>query len=129
MDALVHRYLLDRDQVHLQEFDQYEHQHQGQQDDRPLADAQHQALHLDDQEVAELDDRCPEEAESDDQMDPYEVVAAPLAQLALLPEQAQLQPQEFVQQQEQLQLAVLVQEQQLVPVLHEVQPLQLVAPK
>ena len=110
MDALVHRYLLDRDQVHLQEFDQYERQHQGQQDDRPLADDQHPALHLDDQEVAELDDRCPEEAESDDQMDPNVVAAELLVQRVQLPEQAQLLPQKFVQLLEQLHLAALVQE-------------------
>jgi hypothetical protein len=96
MDALVHRYLLDRDQVHLQEYDQCEHQHQGQQDDHPLADDQHPALHLDDQEVAELDDHCLEEAELDDQMDPNVVAAEPSAQQALLPEQAKLQPQELV---------------------------------
>ena len=63
MDALVHRYLLDRDQEHLQEYDQCEHQHPGQQDDHPLADDQHLAHHLSDQEVAELDDRYLEEAE------------------------------------------------------------------
>jgi hypothetical protein len=94
MDALVHRYLPDRDPVHLQEYDQCEHQHPGQQDDHPLADDQHLAPHLDDQVVAELDDHCPEAAELDDQMDPYEVVAALLAQQALL---MQLQPQEFVE--------------------------------
>ena len=93
MDALVHRYLLDRDQEHLQEYDQCEHQHPGQQDDHPLVDDQHLALHPDDQVVAELDDHCLEAAELDDQMDPYEVVAALLAQQALL---VQLQPQEFV---------------------------------
>ena len=105
MDALVHRYLLVRDQVHLQEFDQCEHQHQGPQDGHPLADDQHPALHLGDQEVAELDDHCLEEAELDDQMDPFEVVVELSAQQALLPEQAQLLPQEFVQHQVQLQLA------------------------
>jgi hypothetical protein len=91
MDALVHRYLLDRDQVHLQEYDQCEHQHPGQQDDHPLVDDQHLALHPDDQVVAELDDHCLEAAELDDQMDPYEVAAALMALLA------QLQPQEFVE--------------------------------
>ena len=91
MDALVHRYLLDRDQEHLQEYDQCEHQHPGQQDDHPLADDQHLAPHLNDQVVAELDDHCPEAAELDDQMDPYEVAAALMALLA------QLQPQEFVE--------------------------------
>ena len=110
MDALVHRYLLVHDQVHLQEFDQCEHQHLGQQDDHPSADDQHPALHLDDQEVAELDDHCLEEAELDDQMDPFEVVVELSAQQALLPEQAQLLPQEFVQLLEQLHLAALVQE-------------------
>ncbi|MEY4024606.1 MAG: hypothetical protein RL438_119, partial [Actinomycetota bacterium] len=75
MDALVHRYLLDRDQVHLQEYDQYELQHQGQQDDHPLEDDQRPVLHLDDQEVEELDDHYLEVAELDDQMDPCEVVA------------------------------------------------------
>jgi hypothetical protein len=104
MDALVHRYLLVRDQVHLQEFDQCEHQHLGQQDDHPLADDQHPALHLGDQEVAELDDHCLAEAELDDQMDPNVVAAEQLAQ------QAQLLPQEFVQLLEQLHLAALVQE-------------------
>jgi hypothetical protein len=110
MDALVHRYLLVRDQVHLQEYDQCEHQHPGQQDDHPLADDQHPALHLDDQEVAELDDHCLEEAELDDQMDPNVVVVELSEQQVPLPEQAKLQPQEFVQLQEQLQLAALVQE-------------------
>ena len=80
--------------MHLQEYDQCEHQHPGQQDDHPLVDDQHLALHLDDQVVAELDDHCPEAAELDDQMDPYEVVAALMAQQALL---VQLQPQEFVE--------------------------------
>ena len=94
MDALVHRYLPDRDQEHLQEYDQCEHQHPGQQDDHPLADDQHLALHLDDQVVAELDDHCLEAAELNDQMDPYEVVAALMAQQALL---VQLQLQEFVE--------------------------------
>jgi hypothetical protein len=63
MDALVHRYLLGRDQVHLQEYGQCEHQHQDQQDDHPLVDDQRQAPHLGDQEAAELDDRYLEEAE------------------------------------------------------------------
>jgi hypothetical protein len=112
MDALAHRYLLVRDQVHLQEYDQCEHQHLGQQDDHSLADDQHPALHLGDQEVAELDDHCLEEAELDDQMDPCAVVAELLAQQVLLPEQVQVQllPQEFVQLLEQLHLAALVQE-------------------
>jgi hypothetical protein len=110
MDALVHRYLLVRDQEHLLEYDQCEHQHLGQQDGHPLADDQHPALHLDDQEVAELDDHCQEEAELDDQMDPNVVAAELLVQQALLPEQAQLLPQEFVQLLEQLHLAALVQE-------------------
>jgi hypothetical protein len=35
MDALVHQYLQDRDQVHLQEYDRCEHQHLGQLDDHP----------------------------------------------------------------------------------------------
>jgi hypothetical protein len=35
MDALVHRCLQDRDRVHLQEYDRYEHQHLGLQDDHP----------------------------------------------------------------------------------------------
>jgi len=99
MDALVHQYLLDHDQVHLQEYDRFEHQHLGQQDDHPLADDQHPALHLDDQEVAELDDHYLEEAELDDQMDPFEVVVELSAQQALLPEQAQLLASEFVQHQ------------------------------
>ena len=63
MDALVHRYLLDRDQVHLQEYVQCEHQHQDRQDGHPLVDDQRQAPHLGDQEAAELDDRYLEEAE------------------------------------------------------------------
>jgi hypothetical protein len=63
MDALVHQYLLDRDQVHLQEYVQCEHQHQDQQDGHPLVDDQRQAPHLGDQEAAELDDRYLEEAE------------------------------------------------------------------
>ena len=63
MDALVHQYLLDRDQVHLQEYGQCEHQHQDRQDGHPLVDDQRQAHHLDDQEAAELDDRYLEEAE------------------------------------------------------------------
>jgi hypothetical protein len=63
MDALVHQYLLDRDQVHLQEYGQCEHQHQDQQDGHPLVDDQRQAPHLGDQEAAELDDRYLEEAE------------------------------------------------------------------
>jgi hypothetical protein len=101
----------------LQEFDQCEHQHQGPQDGHPLADDQHPALHLGDQEVAELDDRCLEEAESDDQMDPN-VVAAELSV-----QQAQLLPQECAELPEQLHLAVSVQEQvqQLVPALQQVQ--------
>ena len=110
MDALVHRYLLGRDQVHLQEFDQCEHQHQGPQDGHPLADDQHPALHLGDQEVAELDDHCLEEAELNDQMDPNVVAAEMSVQQVQLPEQAQLLPQEFVQLLEQLHLAALVQE-------------------
>jgi hypothetical protein len=124
MDALVHQCLQDRDQVHLQEFDQCEHQHQGQQDDHPLADDQHPALHLDDQEAVELDDCFLEVAELDDQMDPNVVVAELLAQQVLLPEQVQLQPQELVVLLEQLHLAVLVQEQaqHLVPALQRVQP-------
>jgi hypothetical protein len=63
MDALVHQYLLDRDQVHLQEYVQCAHQHQDQQDGHPLVDDQRQAPHLGDQEAAELDDRYLEEAE------------------------------------------------------------------
>ena len=35
MDALAHRFLPDRDRVHLQEYDRYEHQHLGLQDDHP----------------------------------------------------------------------------------------------
>ena len=97
MDALVRRYLLDRDQEHLQEYGQCEHQHQGQQDDHPLVDDQHQEPHLDDQEEAELDDYCLEEAELDDQMDPNAVAAEVSAQQAQLPEQAQLLLQEFVE--------------------------------
>jgi hypothetical protein len=105
MDALVHQYLLDRDQVHLQEYDQCEHQHPGQQDDHPLVDDQHLAPHPDDQVVAELDDCYLEAAELDDQMDPYAVAGA--VQLALLEQTVQLQPQEFVQLLEQLLLAAL----------------------
>ena len=63
MDALVHQYLLDRDQVHLQEYVQCEHQHQDRQDGHPLVDDQRRAHHLGDWEVAELDDRYLEEAE------------------------------------------------------------------
>jgi hypothetical protein len=63
MDALVHQYLLDRDQVHLQEYVQCEHQHQDRQDGHPLVDDQRRAHHLGDQEAAELDDRYLEEAE------------------------------------------------------------------
>jgi hypothetical protein len=63
MDALVHQYLLDRDQEHLQEYGQCEHQHQDRQDGHPLVDDQRQAPHLGDQEAAELDDRYLEEAE------------------------------------------------------------------
>jgi hypothetical protein len=105
----------------LQEFDQCEHQHQGQEDDHPLVDDQHPALHLDDQEVAELDDHCLEEVESDDQMDPNAVAAELSVQQVLLLEQAQLQLQELL---EQLHLAALVQEQaqQLAPALQRVQP-------
>ena len=61
MDALVHQYLLDRDQVHLQEYVQCEHQHQDRQDGHPLVDDQRRAHHLGDREVAELDDRYLEE--------------------------------------------------------------------
>jgi hypothetical protein len=118
MDALVHRYLLDRDLVHLQEYGQCEHQLQGQRDDHPLVDDQRPAPHLDDQEVAELDDHCLEEAELDDQMDPCAVVAEVLA----LPEQVQLQPQELVVLLEQLHLAELAQVQQVVQALQQVQP-------
>ena len=50
MDALVHRFLLDRDQVHLQEYDRCEHRHQDRQDDHPLVGDQRQVLHRDDQE-------------------------------------------------------------------------------
>ena len=124
MDALVRRYLLDRDQEHLQEYGQCEHPHQGQQDDHPLVDDQHQEPHLDDQEEAELDDYCLEEAELDDQMDPNAVAAEVSAQQAQLPAQAQLLLQEFVEQPEQLQLAALEQVQQLVQALQQVQPWQ-----
>ena len=96
--------------MHLQEYDRFEHQHLGQQDDHPLADDQHPVLHLDDQEVAELDDHCLEEAELNDQMDPNVVAAELSVQQVQLPEQAQLLPQEFVQLLEQLHLAALVQE-------------------
>jgi len=89
MDALVHRYLLDRDQVHLQEYDQCEHQLQDQQDDHPLEDDQRQVLHLDDQEEEELDDRYLEVAELDDQMDPCEAVAEDEAQKVQLLAQLQ----------------------------------------
>ncbi|MEI8229401.1 MAG: hypothetical protein WCH77_14220 [Planctomycetota bacterium] len=89
---------------------------------------QRQELHLDDQEEVELDDHCLEEAESDDQKDPYEVVVELSAQQALL-EQVQLPLQDFVQPLEQLQLAALVQEQaqQLAPVLQLAQLWQQVA--
>jgi hypothetical protein len=126
MDALVHRYLLDRDLVHLQEYGQCEHQLQGQRDDRPLVDDQRPAPHLDDQEVAELDDHCLEEAELDDQMDPCAVVAEVLA---LLEQTVQLQPQEFVQLLEQLLLAALELAQQLGLALQQEQPWQLVVQK
>ena len=129
MDALVHRYLLDRDLVHLQEYGQCEHQLQGQRDDHPLADDQRPAPHLDDQEVAELDDHCLEEAELDDQMDPCAVVAEVLVQLALLEQTVQLQPQEFVQLLEQLLLAALELAQQLGLALQQEQPWQLVVQK
>jgi hypothetical protein len=90
---------------------------------------QRQELHLDDQEEVELDDHCLEEAESDDQKDPYEVVVELSAQQALLLEQVQLPLQDFVQPLEQLQLAALVQEQaqQLAPVLQLAQLWQQVA--
>ena len=90
---------------------------------------QRQELHLDDQEEVELDDHCLEEAESDDQKDPYEVVVELSVQQALLPEQVQLLQQEFVQLLEQLQLVALVQAQaqQLAPVMQQVQPWQQVA--
>jgi uncharacterized membrane protein len=94
----------------LQEYGQCEHQLQGQRDDHPLVDDQRLAPHLDDQEVAGLDDHCLEEAELDDQMDPNVEVAELSVQQVLLPEQAQLLPQEFVQLLEQLHLAALVQE-------------------
>jgi hypothetical protein len=126
MDALVHRYLLDRDLVHLQEYGQCEHQLQGQRDDHPLVDDQRPAPHLDDQEVAELDDHCLEEAELDDQMDPCAVVAEVLA---LLEQTVQLQPQEFVQLLEQLLLAALELAQQLGLALQQEQPWQLVVQK
>ena len=129
MDALVHRYLLDRDQVHLQEYGQCEHQHQDQQDDHPLVDDQRQAPHLGDQEAAELDDRYLEEAEYDDQMDPCAVVAEVLVQLALLEQTVQLQLQEFVQLLEQLLLAALELAQQLGLALQQEQPWQLVVQK
>jgi hypothetical protein len=129
MDALVHRYLLGRDQVHLQEYGQCEHQLQGQRDDHPLVDDQRPAPHLDDQEVAELDDHCLEEAELDDQMDPCAVVAEVLVQLALLEQTVQLQPQEFVQLLEQLLLAALELAQQLGLALQQEQPWQLVVQK
>jgi hypothetical protein len=126
MDALVHRYQLDRDLVHLQEYGQCEHQLQGQRDDHPLVDDQRPAPHLDDQEVAELDDHCLEEAELDDQMDPCAVVAEVLA---LLEQTVQLQPQEFVQLLEQLLLAALELAQQLGLALQQEQPWQLVVQK
>ena len=126
MDALAHRYLLDRDLVHLQEYGQCEHQLQGQRDDHPLVDDQRPAHHLDDQEVAELDDHCLEEAELDDQMDPCAVVAEVLA---LLEQTVQLQPQEFVQLLEQLLLAALELAQQLGLALQQEQPWQLVVQK
>jgi hypothetical protein len=131
MDALVHRYQLDRDLVHLQEYGQCEHQLQGQRDDHPLVDDQRLAPHLDDQEVAGLDDHCLEEAELDDQMDPNVEVAELLAQQVLLPEQVQeqLQPQELVVLLEQLHLAELAQVQQVVQALQQVQPWQLVVQK
>ena len=126
MDALVHRFLLDRDQVHLQEYDQYELQHQGQQDDHPLEDDQRPVLHLDDQEEEELDDRYLEVAELDDQMDPCEAVAEDEAQKVQL--LAQLQQQELVEHLEQRHLVaslqVQVQELPVVPALQQVQPSQ-----
>jgi hypothetical protein len=110
----------------LQEYGQCEHQLQGQRDDHPLVDDQRPAHHLDDQEVAELDDHCLEEAELDDQMDPCAVVAEVLA---LLEQTVQLQPQEFVQLLEQLLLAALELAQQLGLALQQEQPWQLVVQK
>jgi hypothetical protein len=91
-----------------------------------LVDDQRPAPHLDDQEVAELDDHCLEEAELDDQMDPCAVVAEVLA---LLEQTVQLQPQEFVQLLEQLLLAALELAQQLGLALQQEQPWQLVVQK
>lgn len=69
MDALVHQYLQDHDQVHLQEYDLCEHQHLDQRDDHPSEDDQRQELRLDDQEEEELDDHFLEVAELDDHLD------------------------------------------------------------
>jgi hypothetical protein len=115
----------------LQEYDQYELQHQVQQDDHPLEDDQHQALHPDDQEEVELDDRYPEVAELDDQTGLSEVVAADAVQQEQL--LAQLQQQELVEHLEQRHLvaSLQVQEQELpvVPALQQVQPSQQVEQK
>ena len=95
MDALGHLFQLDHDLKRSQEFDQYVRQHQGQQDDHPLADDQHQAHHQDDPVEAELDDRYPEVAELDDQMgqDVEAVADVELLAQALQPQQV---PPEFL---------------------------------
>jgi hypothetical protein len=74
--ATGHLFQQDHDLKHLQEYDPYARRHQDHQgdqhldhpDDRPSVDDQHPVRHQDDQEVAELDDRYLEVAESDDQM-------------------------------------------------------------
>jgi hypothetical protein len=84
MDALVHRYLQDRDQVRLQEYDQCVHLHLDQLDDHPLVDDLRQGLRLDDQEEEELDDHYLEVAELDDHLDLNAVAAEDAEQQVLV---------------------------------------------
>jgi hypothetical protein len=83
MDALVHQYLQDRDQEHLQEYGRCVHQRLDHLDDHPLVDDRRQELHLDDQEEEELDDRYLEVAELDDHLDLSAVAAEDAEQQAL----------------------------------------------
>ena len=83
MDALVHQYLQDRDQAHLQEYDRCVHQRLDHLDDHPLVDDRRQELRLDDQEEEELDDRYLEVAELDDHLGLSAVAAEDAEQQAL----------------------------------------------
>lgn len=99
MDALVHPYLPDRDQAHSPEYDRCEHQHLDQLADHPPVGDLRQVLRQDDLEEEELDDRSPEVAEWDDQLDLDVVVAEDevLSALGLLSPQARNRLEEIAE--------------------------------